>query len=376
MVSLFPAETFHNRPNGMRADIAQMIADLKPGFVRFPGGCVVEGGSIETSYNWSNTIGPLEDRAEVWGPWNYRRTHGMGFYEYLQFCEDINAAPLFVGFAGETCMFRNVQDVPMSEMGGVATNFLDALEYANGDASSHFGRLRADQGHEAPFGIKMVEVGNEGGTRNWPPRYKLVHSLLKSKFPDISYINDMSFQRRNWVPTNSSELEDNHYYNSPQWFMNNTHHYDNRDRSLPPVYDGEVAVTSGEGGRDKGNLIAALGEGAFLMGLERNADVVKMVSYAPLLANVHGRTDWHGMIYFDSLRSYGTVSYYLWKLFGLNRPDYTAQTDVNYTPDDPGPITGGIGLGTWGTTAEFKDIRVEKDGKGPLRLGLLQRLRR
>jgi alpha-L-arabinofuranosidase len=363
MVSLFPADTFRGRPNGLRADIAQMIADLHPGFVRFPGGCVVEGGSLETSYNWRKTIGPLEQREEVWGPWNYRRTHGMGFYEYLQFCEDIGAAPLFVGFAGETCLFRNVQDVPMSDMGSVATNFLDALEFANGDTSNPFGRLRAEEGHPASFGIKLVEVGNEGGTTNFPPRYQIVHSLLKSNFPAISYINDLSFQRRDWVKSGASALEDNHFYNSPQWFMNNTRHYDNRDRSLPPVYDGEVAVTSGEGGRDKGNLIAALAEGAFLMGLERNADVVRMVSYAPLLANIEGRTDWHGMIYFDSLRSYGTVSYYLWKLFGLNRPDHTVETSVNYTPDDPGPITGGIGVGTWGTSAEFKDIRVEKNGQ-------------
>ena len=363
MVSLFPEDTFHGRANGLRADIAQMIADLHPGFMRFPGGCVVEGATVETAYDWKKTIGPIEQREEIWGPWNYRQTHGMGFYEYLQFCEDIKAAPLYVGFAGETCMFRNVQDVPMSGMGTVATNFLEALEFANGDASTPWGKRRGDMGHPEPFGIKFVEVGNEGGTRNFPPRYKLVHSLLKTNFPEISYINDMSFQRRGWVPSGSSELEDNHFYNSPQWFMNNGHLYDDRSRSLPPVYDGEVAVTSGEGGPDKGNLIAALAEGAFLMGLERNADVVRMVSYAPLLANVHGRTDWHGMIYFDSLHCYGTVSYYLWKLFGLNRPDYTMNTSVNYTPDTPPTITGTIGVGTWETSAEYKDIRVEKGGQ-------------
>ncbi|HXD00872.1 MAG TPA: alpha-L-arabinofuranosidase C-terminal domain-containing protein [Verrucomicrobiae bacterium] len=363
MISLFPAKTFKDRPNGLRKDIAQMIADLKPGFVRFPGGCVIEGGTIATAYNWKNTIGPLQNRTEIWGPWNYRETYGMGFFETLQFCEDLGAEPLYVGFAGETCMFRNVEDVPLPEMGWVETNFLDAIQYANGDASTKWGKLRAEAGHSKPFDLKMVEVGNEGGTRGFPPRYHLVHALLKENYPDLTYVNDLSFLPRRWIPGETSDMEDNHFYNSPQWFMNNVHLYDHRDRKLPPVYDGEVAVTSGEGGPDKGNLIAALGEGAFLTGLERNADVVKMVSYAPLLANVSGRTDWHGMIYFDSTRVFGTVSYYLWKLFGENRPDYTVQTETTLHPDKAPAITGAIGVGTWNTSAEFKDIRVEQDGK-------------
>jgi alpha-L-arabinofuranosidase len=359
LVSLMPAATF--KGHGLRPDLAQMIADLKPGFVRFPGGCVVEGGTVESSYNWKKTVGPIEEREEVWGPWNYRRTHGMGFHEYLQFCEDIRAEPLYVGFAGETCMFREVEDVPMSEMGWVATNFVDAIEYANGDKSTTWGRLRAKQGHPKPFGLNLVEVGNENGTRQFPERYRLVHSMLKERCPNLKCIADLSFGR--FMQRESFDMEDNHFYNSPQWFMNNVHHYDGRDRSLPPVYDGEVAVTSGEGGRDKGNMIAALGEGAFLMGLEHNADVVKMVSYAPLLANVKGRTDWHGMIYFDTTRSFGTVSYYLWKLFAENRPTYTVATDVKTAAVKQAPLVGAIGLGTWNTAVEFKDVKVEKDGR-------------
>jgi len=361
MVSLFPAKTFKNRPNGLRLDLAQMLADLKPGFVRFPGGCVVEGGTIETAYNWKKTVGPVEQREEVWGPWNYRRTHGMGFQEYLQFCEDINAEPLYVGFAGETCMFRQAEDVPMSEMGWVGTNFVDAIEYANGPKTSRWGRLRAEQGHAKPFGLKLVEIGNENGRQEFPERYRFVHSMLKARYPDIQYVADFSFPR--YMKDIGRDMEDNHFYNSPQWFMNNTHHYDNRDRSLPPVYDGEVAVTSGEGGRDKGNMIAALGEGAFLIGLERNGDVVRQVSYAPLLANVRGRTDWHGMIYFDTTRCFGTVSYYLWKLFAENRPAYTLGTEVTLDTQAPQTIKGSIGVGTWETSAEYKDIRVEKAGE-------------
>jgi alpha-L-arabinofuranosidase len=361
MVSLFPAKTFKQRPNGLRPDLAQMLADLKPGFVRFPGGCVVEGGTVETAYNWKKTVGPLQQREEVWGPWNYRRTHGMGFHEYLQFCEDINAEPLYVGFAGETCMFRQAEDVPMSEMGWVGSNFVDAIEYANGPKATRWGKIRAEQGHAKPFGLKLVEIGNENGRPEFPERYRFVHSMLKARYPEIQYLADFSFPR--YMKDVPRDMEDNHFYNSPQWFMGHTHQYDARDRSLPPVYDGEVAVTSGEGGRDKGNMIAALGEGAFLMGLERNGDVVRQVSYAPLLANVHGRTDWHGMIYFDTTRCFGTVSYYLWKLFVENRPTYTLSTDVAVDAPAPQAIKGSIGVGTWETSAEYKDIRVEKAGQ-------------
>jgi hypothetical protein len=362
-VSLFPAKTWKNRANGLRPDIAQMIADLKPGFVRFPGGCVVEGATVETAYDWKLTLGPVEERQERWGAWNYRRTHGMGFLEYLQFCEDLGAEPLHVGFAGQTCLFRELENVPMADMGWVTTNFLDAIEYANGPATSKWGKLRADQGHAQPFNVKMVEIGNENGTTAFPPRYRAIHSVLKERYPDIRYIADLSWIGRDLMGQESFDIEDNHFYNNPMWFLSNQDMYGKRDRKLPPVYLGEVAVTSDEGGPDKGNLIAALSEGVYLMGAERNADVVKMVSYAPLLAHVSGRSGWHGMIYFDSTRAYGTVSYYLWKLFGLNRPDSTLRTSVEFAAAKPPAIAGAFGVGTWNTSAEFKDIRVEKQGQ-------------
>jgi alpha-L-arabinofuranosidase len=363
MVSLFPAETFKNRPNGLRPDLAQFLADLKPGFIRFPGGCVIEGGTIETAFNWKDSVGPLPGRQEQFGPWGYRETHGLGLFEYLQFCEDIGAAPLYVGFAGETCHFRDVKDVPLEQMGWVVTNFLEAIQFANGPATSPWGKLRAEAGHPESFHLNLVEVGNEGQARTFPPRYQLVHAALKSQYPDISYINDFSFIRRSQAGAEPADLEDNHYYQNPDWFMTHTNLYDDRDRKLPPVYDGEVAVTSGDNSDTHGTLLSALSEGAFLMGLEHDADVVKMVSYAPLLANVGGRTGWHGMIYFDSLNSYATVSYYLWKLFGLNRPDYTVAANLDYHPDAPAAIIGAVGVGTWNNSGEFKDIRVEKDGR-------------
>ena len=357
MVSLFPAKTFKGRPNGLRADIAQMIADLKPGFVRFPGGCVVEGGNVETAYNWKFTVGPVEQRPERWNAWNYRRTHGMGLYEYLQFCEDLGAEPMWVGFAGQSCLYRLADHVPMEDMGWVTANFLDILEYTIGPAGSKWGGLRARSGHAAPFGLRLVEIGNENGMKQYEERYKLIHPALKAKYPDLTYIADYP------IAGAAFDMVDEHYYSTPQWFLAQFGHYDKRDRKGPPVYVGEIAVTSGEGGEDKGNLIAALAEGAFLMGAERNADVVRMVSYAPLLAHVSGRTGWHGMIYFDSSCVYGTVSYHLWKLFGLNRPSYTVRTDVEFAAAGRAAICGGIGVGAWDTAAEFKDVRVEKDGK-------------
>lgn len=360
-VSLFPATTWKGRPNGLRPDIAQMIADLKPGFVRFPGGCVVEGGTVETAYNWKRTVGPLENRQECWSPWNYRFTHGMGLHEYLQFCEDLGAEPLWVGFCGQTCIFRQMENVPMDEMGWVRDNFLDVVEYANGPADSKGGKLRAEAGHPEPFDLKYVEIGNENAEKAYEERYRFIYEAMKAKYPDLVYFADLSYYR---MPPELYQIADRHYYNNPVWFLNRFDEYDNRDRSLAPLYLGEVAVTSQDGGRYRGNLLAALAEGVYLMGCERNADAVQMVSYAPLLAHIDGRTwDWHGMIYHDGTRVFGTASYYLWKLFGLNRPTYTVRTDVKLETAKPASIAGAIGVGTWNTSAEFKDIRVEKDGK-------------
>lgn len=356
-VSLFPRKTFKNRPNGLHRDIAQMIADLKPGFVRFPGGCVVEGGTVETAYNWKLTVGPVEQRPERWNAWGYRRTHGMGFHEYLQFCEDLGAEPMHVGFAGQTCLYRHAEHVPMEEMDWVVAGFTDAIEYANGAVDSKWGRLRAQAGHREPFEIRLVEIGNENGMQQYEDRYKLIHSAVKKAYPDLTYIADYA------IPGGQFDMVDHHFYNHPQWFLSQFDYYDRYDRSAAPVYVGEIAVTSDEGGDLKGNLIAALAEGVFLMGCERNADVVKMVSYAPLLAHVNGRSGWHGMIYHDSTRVFGTVSYHLWKLFGANRPDFTLKIDVKFSSLRKASITGGIGLGTWDTAAEFKDVRVEKDGE-------------
>jgi alpha-L-arabinofuranosidase len=368
-VSLFPEKTWKDRPNGLRPDIAQMIADLKPGFVRFPGGCVVEAGTVETAYNWKDTIGAVENRPERWGPWNYRRTHGVGLHEYLQFFEDIAAEPLWVGFCGQTCIFRRSrgETVPMEEMGWVRDNFLDLVEYANGPVDSQWGAKRAAAGHAAPFDLKYVEIGNENQGPELRDRYMFIYDALKARHPDLKYLADLSWTSDESMQGAVFDLVDRHYYQNPRWFLQRFNEYDERDRSLPPLYLGEVAVTSGDAGPLRGNMLAALAEGVFLMGCERNADTVQMVSYAPLLAHVDGRTaltdappPWHAMIYFDGTRAFGTASYYLWKLFGINRPDQMVKADVEFANDEPPLIAGQIGVGTWAATAEFKDIRVER----------------
>ncbi len=368
-VSLFPAKTWKDQPNGLRPDIARMIADLKPGFVRFPGGCVVEGGTMETAYNWKNTIGPVEERPECWGPWNYRRTHGIGLYEYLQFFEDIGAEPLWVGFCGQTCIFRRHrgESVPMTEMGWVRDNFLDIVEYANGNRDSTWGAKRAAAGHSEPFGLEYVEIGNENQGPELRDRYLLIHDAMKAKYPDLKYLADLSWTSNESMRDAQFDIVDRHYYQNPRWFMSRFGEYDARDRREPPLYLGEVAVTSPDAGPARGNLLAALAEGIFLMGCERNADTVQMVSYAPLLGHVDGRTaltgtrdPWHAMIYFDGTRVFGTASYYLWKLFGTNRPDQMVAAEVKYPDAKPNVIAGQIGVGTWAARAEFKDVRVEK----------------
>src|SRR6185503_20805266 len=243
---------------------------------------------------------------------------------------------------------------------------LDIVEYANGAADSKWGAMRAQAGHEKRFELKLVEIGNENQGREFEERYRFVYDAMNAKHPDLTYFADLSWTSRDSMREAKFDVEDSHHYNSPRWFASRFNEYDERDRKLPPLYLGEVAVTSPDAGRLRGNLLAALAEGVFLMGCERNADAVRMVSYAPLLAHVEGRTEltgapppWHGQIYFDGTRVFGTASYHLWKLFSRNRPSHTIKTDVIFPNAKPVVIAGQIGMGTWDATAEFKDVRVQ-----------------
>lgn len=351
MVSLFPAKTWKGRANGLRPDLAQKLADLNPAFVRFPGGCWVEGDTMEFAYRWKQTVGDLGDRRTQWNIWRYQSTQGLGFHEYLQMCEDLHAEPLFV----INCGMSHREVVPLDKMGEFVQDALDAIEYANGPATSQWGALRAKNGHPAPFNLKFMEIGNENGGPAYLERWALFRDAIKARYPEMKLISNV------WAdfPANRRpDIVDEHYYSSPEFFSSNATKYDTYDRNGPKVYVGEYAVTAGCG---LGNLRAAVGEAAFMTGLERNSDVVVMASYAPLFVNVNHRGWNPDLINFDGSRAYGTPAFYNQQLFALNRPDVVLPVAVQQPPAQAIAIKhGGVGLGTWSTQAEYKDLRVTK----------------
>ncbi|MBU6401829.1 MAG: DUF1080 domain-containing protein [Verrucomicrobia bacterium] len=354
VVSLFPRKTFKGRRNGLRPDLAGMLAGLHPSFVRFPGGCWVEGDNLSLSYHWKQTIGDIADRRDQYNIWQYYSTQGLGFHEYLQMCEDLGAEPLFV----INCGMSHHGNVPLDQMGSWVQDALDAIEYANGPVTSRWGSVRARNGHPAPFHLRYMEIGNENGGPPYRERYALFYRAIKSRYPRMHLIADV------WggIPNdNPVEIVDEHYYSSPEFFMNNAARYDHYDRSGPKVYVGEYAVTQGCG---QGNLRAALGEAAFMTGLERNSDIVVMASYAPLFANLNYKKWNPDLINFNGASVYGIPSYYVQKMFSANRGDFVLPVQLEATAAVPIDVGhGGIGLGTWNTRAEYKDLHVTQAGE-------------
>jgi alpha-L-arabinofuranosidase len=353
MVSLFPKKTWKNRPQGLRPDLAEMLVGLKPAFVRFPGGCWVEGDTMKLAYRWKETIGNLAERRTHYNIWQYHATHGLGYHEYLQMCEDLEAEPLFV----INCGMSHKENVPLDKMQEFVQDALDAIEYANGPVSSTWGAVRARHGHPAPFNLKYLEIGNENGGPAYHERYALFHDAIKAKYPGITLIANEWGGRPDNRPI---EIIDEHYYSTPEFFIANANKYDSYSRSGRKVYVGEYAVTQGCG---QGNLRAALGEAAFMTGLERNSDVVVMASYAPLFANVHYKKWNPNLINFDSSRVYGLPSYYVQQLFAEHRADVILPLTVDSPEVPPAPKSGAIGVGTWRTSAEFKDLKVTRNGE-------------
>jgi alpha-L-arabinofuranosidase len=351
MVSLFPKQTWKNRPNGLRLDLAEMLAGLKLGFVRFPGGCWVEGETMGLAYRWKQTIGDLSERRTQHNIWQYQATHGIGYHEYLQMCEDLGAEPLFV----INCGMSHKEVVPLDKMGEFVQDALDAIEYANGSVTSMWGAVRARNGHRAPFNLKYMEIGNENGGTAYHERYALFYDAIKAKYPQMHLIaNEWSGTPKN----RPIEIVDEHYYSTPEFFIANAGMYDSYDRAGRKVYVGEYAVTQDCG---QGNLRAAIGEAAFMTGMERNSDVVLMASYAPLFANVNYKKWNPDLIDFDSSRAYGIPSYYVQQMFSENRGDVVLPVTVTAPAITPATKTGAIGVGTWRTQAEFKDIKVTRD---------------
>jgi alpha-L-arabinofuranosidase len=339
MISLFPNDTWKNRPGGMRADMVQLLADMKPGFIRFPGGCIVEGFDLSQRYRWKNTIGPIEERQMAINRWNfefahrpapdYFQTFGLGFFEYFQLAEDIGAEPLPILNCGMACQFNTAELVPLDQLDPYVQDALDLIEFANGDVNTRWGKVRAQMGHSAPFNLKMLGVGNE----NWGPQYLerllIFTKAIKEKYPNIKLINssgtDPDGERFKYLDGElrkmKADIIDEHYYRRPEWFLQNVNRYDNYDRNGSKIFAGEYAAQSDRtvSINNKNNWRTAISEAAFMTGMERNADVVVMASYAPLFAHIEAWQWTPDMIWVDNLRSYGTPNYYVQKLFSLNK---------------------------------------------------------
>lgn len=350
-VSLKPAG---GKDTSFRSDLLDLLDGIKPAFVRFPGGCWVEGDTMGKALRWKTTIGPAGQRRTQPNLWGYQSTNGLGYHEYLQLCEDLKSDPLFV----INCGMSHKEVVAMEKMDEFVQDALDAIEYANGDVSTPWGAQRAKNGHPKPFGLKYLEIGNENGGPAYDERYTLIYKAIKAKYPEIHLIANL------WGGTPKSapiDILDEHYYSDPSFFIRNANRYDKYDRKGPKIYVGEYAVTQGCG---NGNLRGALAEAVFMMGMERNSDIVTMSSYAPLFARLEAKAWNPDLIYFDSQNSWGTPSYFVQKLFSVNRPARVVRSELEGALVESEPFGPGlVGVGTWNTQAEFKDIRVTDGDK-------------
>ena len=370
VVSLFPP-TYKGRPNGCRIDLAELLEALHPKFVRFPGGCYVEGqttprNKLHNRFEWKNTIGPIEQRpGHLSVNWGYNITDGFGYHEMLQLTEDLGAEPLFVVNVGLGHGWLQ----PYDQLEEYIQEALDALEYANGDATTtKWGALRAQNGHPEPFGLRLLEVGNENAnfyfdsnrdqSEHYFERYIQFYRAIKEKYPEVEVIGNVESwgtDEPSWRSQHPVDILDEHYYRSPSWFEKNFNKYDSYSRQGPKIYIGEYAVTQGYG--VNGHLTAALGEAIYMQGLERNSDLVIMGSYAPIFVNEHNPAWRPDMIRFNASQSFGTPSYQVQKIMANNIGSRIVPVSVS---DNSLPPTIGhrMGFSTWGTKAEFRNLRV------------------
>ncbi|MGA3287008.1 MAG: alpha-L-arabinofuranosidase C-terminal domain-containing protein [Bacteroidota bacterium] len=339
MISLFPEDTWKGRKNGLRKDLVQLLYDLKPGFLRFPGGCIVEGRTLAKRYQWKKTVGAVEDRTVLVNRWNtefrhrltpdYFQSFGLGFFEYFQLAEDIGAEPLPILNCGMACQFNTGELVPLEQLDPYVQDALDLIEFANGSVSSSWGKLRGDMGHPKPFNMKYIGIGNEQWGHQYIERYKIFGKAIKEKYPDIIIVSavgpfpdgELFDYAMNEMKKLNAEIVDEHYYKPPQWFRENVTRYDSYDRNGPKIFAGEyaaqsVAIASPD---NKNNWECALSEAAFMTGLEKNADLVVMTSYAPLFAHADGWQWTPDLIWFNNLSSYGSANYYVQKMYSTHR---------------------------------------------------------
>ena len=337
-ISLFPVDTWMGRENGLRKDLVQALYDIKPGVFRFPGGCIVEGTDLETRYNWKNTVGPIENRPLNENRWHYTFTHrffpdyfqsyGLGFYEFFLLSEDIGAEPLPILNCGLACQFQNGNPeahVAVCDLEPYIQDAIDLIEFANGDTSTTWGKLRADMGHPEPFNLKFLGIGNEQWGKEYPERLKPFVEALRKAHPEIKIVGSSGPNSEGdqfeylWPEMKKLEVDlvDEHFYRPEAWFLNSGMRYDSYDRNGPKVFAGEYACHGR--GKKWNHFNAALMEAAFMTNLERNADIVHMATYAPLFAHVEGWQWRPDMIWFDNLRSVRTCSYYVQQLYALNK---------------------------------------------------------
>lgn len=354
-VSLFPVNTFRNRENGMRRDLAQALADQHPGVFRFPGGCIVEGADLATRYQWKNSIGPVENRPLNGNRWQHTFTHrfypdyyqsyGMGFYEYFLLSEDIGAEPLPVLNVGMSCQYQNRDDekwhVPVSELQPYIDDCLDLIEFANGDTTTEWGRQRAEMGHPEPFNLKIIGIGNEQWDTLYFERLEPFIKAVKAKYPDIRIVGssgpapDGNKFDKGWETMRKLgvDLVDEHFYRPETWFLGNGLRYESYDRKGPKVFVGEYACHGK--GKKWNHYEASILEAAFMTDYERNADVVWMTAYAPLFAHVEGWQWRPDLIWYDNVRMFKSVSCYVQQMYATNKG-----TNVLAMTMDGKPIAG------------------------------------
>jgi alpha-N-arabinofuranosidase len=355
LVSLFPQDTWMGRKKGLRKDLVQLLADLEPGFLRFPGGCIVEGRTLARRYQWKKTVGPIEERELLVNRWNtefahrptpdYYQSFGLGFFEYFQLSEDIGAEPMPILSCGMACQFNTGELIPLDELDPYVQDALDLIEFANGDASTPWGKVRADMGHPEPFNLKYIGIGNEQWGPEYIERYKVFDAAIKAAYPEIVIISGSGpfpdgehFEYgMKELTALGAEIVDEHYYRPPAWFRDNATRYDSYDRNGPKIFAGEyaaqsVAIASPD---NRNDWNCALSEAAYMTGLERNADLVVMTSYAPLMAHAEGWQWTPDLIWFDNLQAYGTANYYVQKLYANH-----AGTELLRITHDGAPLTG------------------------------------
>ncbi len=353
-ISLFPADVFNGDENGMRKDLAQALADLHPGVFRFPGGCIVEGTDLATRYQWKNSVGPVENRPLNENRWHYTfdyrfypdyfQSYGLGFYEYFRLSEEIGAEPLPVVSVGLSCEFQNGAErsaahVPVDQLQPYIDDVLDLIEFANGDpAKNTWAKLRADMGHPKPFNLKFVAIGNEQWGEIYPENLKPFVEQVRKKYPNIKIIGTSGPDSEGkqfeylWpeMKKMKADLVDEHFYRPESWFLAQGNRYDNYDRKGPKVFAGEYACHGR--GKKWNHFNAALLEAAFMTGMERNADIVHMATYAPLFAHIDGWQWRPDMIWYDNLRSFRSCSYYVQQMFSHNKGTNVLQLTMNGKP--------------------------------------------